>query len=223
MANIHLRNIHVYGQNRLILDIPSAELPCKRITAVIGPNGAGKTTLLKVIAGLITQPEFQIQHHAHSISMVLSQTPLIKMSVLGNFLILRDAKPDLTIDQIDLTLRSFQLDHLKHQAATRLSTGEKQRLAIARAYLMGAELLILDEPTASLDPQSTLLIESKITELAQGGMRFLIASHDFAQVKRICDHVVFVKDGHIAECGMTTSFFSSAQTPAAQEFLSLHV
>ena len=223
MANIVLKNIHLAEQGRPILGIDQATLPCNRITAVIGPNGAGKTTLLKVIAGLIPDPAFDINTSTKNISMVLHQTPFIKMSVWGNLLLLKDALPSLSDDQMNHAMNVFSLNHLKNQPATLLSAGEKQRLAIARAYLMHPELMILDEPTASLDPNSTLFIESKIAELANSSMRFLIASHDFAQVKRISDHIIFVKNGQIIETGPTEEFFASPSTEDAQEFIALHL
>lgn len=223
MANIVLENIHLTEQGRPILQIDKVTLPCDRITAVIGPNGAGKTTLLKVIAGLINNPAFAINTSSKNISMVLHQTPFIKMSVWGNLLLLKDAIPSLSDDQMNNAMNVFSLTHLKNQPATLLSAGEKQRLAIARAYLMHPELMILDEPTASLDPNSTLFIESKITELAHSGMRFILASHDFAQVKRISDQIIFIKNGQIIEASPTKAFFESPSSEVSQEFIALHV
>ena len=222
MASIQLQNIHLRQAERLILDIESNEIPVTNITGIIGPNGAGKTILLKLIAGLIQNPKFQISCSFKDISMVLSQTPLLKMSVRGNFLMLKDTHPDLSDEKINAVLKAFLLDHVSNSPATKISTGERQRLAIARAYLIGAELLILDEPTASLDPQSTLLIESKIIDLANQGIKFLIASHDFAQVKRICDQVVFIKDGKIVEKGQTDDLFSNPKNPETKSFISFY-
>jgi tungstate transport system ATP-binding protein len=222
MASIHLQNVHLRQAERLILDIESNEIPVSNITGIIGPNGAGKTILLKLIAGLIQNPKFQISCSFKDISMVLSQTPLLKMSVRGNFLMLKDTHPDLSDEKINAVLKAFLLDHVSDSPATKISTGERQRLAIARAYLIGAELLILDEPTASLDPQSTLLIESKIIDLANQGIKFLIASHDFAQVKRICNQVVFIKDGKIIEKGHTQDFFSNPKHPETKSFISFY-
>jgi len=222
MASIQLQNIHLRQAERLILDIESNEIPVNNITGIIGPNGAGKTILLKLIAGLIQNPKFQISCSFKDISMVLSQTPLLKMSVRGNFLMLKDTHPDLSDEKINAVLKAFLLDHVANSPATKISTGERQRLAIARAYLIGAELLILDEPTASLDPQSTLLIESKIIDLANQGIKFLIASHDFAQVKRICDQVVFIKDGKIVEKGQTDDLFSNPKNSETKSFISFY-
>ena len=222
MASIQLQNIHLRQAERLILDIESNEIPVNNITGIIGPNGAGKTILLKLIAGLIQNPKFQISCSFKDISMVLSQTPLLKMSVRGNFLMLKDTHPDLSDEKINAVLKAFLLDHVSNSPATKISTGERQRLAIARAYLIGAELLILDEPTASLDPQSTLLIESKIIDLANQGIKFLIASHDFAQVKRICDQVVFIKDGKIVEKGQTDDLFSNPKNSETKSFISFY-
>jgi tungstate transport system ATP-binding protein len=222
MASIQLQNIHLRQAERHILDIESNEIPVNNITGIIGPNGAGKTILLKLIAGLIQNPKFQISCSFKDISMVLSQTPLLKMSVRGNFLMLKDTHPDLSDEKINAVLKAFLLDHVANSPATKISTGERQRLAIARAYLIGAELLILDEPTASLDPQSTLLIESKIIDLANQGIKFLIASHDFAQVKRICDQVVFIKDGKIVEKGHSHDLFSDPKNSETKSFISFY-
>jgi tungstate transport system ATP-binding protein len=219
MANIALHQIQLEKQNRLILNITHQEIVCNSITGIIGPNGAGKTMLLKVIAGLIQNPELQFSLDIKNICMVLSHTPLLKMRVWDHFLMLKDIQPDLAEEKLHQVLKDFLLDHLMYNPATKISTGERQRLAIARAYLMGAELLILDEPTASLDPQSTQLIESKIKELAQQGIKFLIASHDFAQVKRICDEVVFINDGAIIESGPTAELFSRPQQDQTAAFI----
>ena len=142
MASIQLQNIHLRQAERLILDIESNEIPVNNITGIIGPNGAGKTILLKLIAGLIQNPKFQISCSFKDISMVLSQTPLLKMSVRGNFLMLKDTHPDLSDEKINAVLKAFLLDHVANSPATKISTGERQRLAIARAYLIGAELLL---------------------------------------------------------------------------------
>jgi tungstate transport system ATP-binding protein len=223
MADITLRNIRVVHNQRAILNISNQKIHCHSITGVIGANGSGKTTLLKVIAGLIHQPNFDLVNPYKEIFMVLHQTPLIKMSVYHNLRLLKDVYPSLTNDRIEQVMQEFQLDHLNQQPATKLSAGEKQRLALARACLMDAKLVLLDEPTASLDPASTLLIESKIVELSNTGINFLIASHDFAQVKRVCHDVVFIADGQIQEQSPTKLFFTSPQTPAAQHFIARHI
>ena len=222
MANIYLQNIQLRLQERLILDIKNKEVPCHSITGIIGPNGAGKTILLKIIAGLITDTNFRITSNFRDISMVLSHTPVLKMTVLGNFQILKDTRPDISDNDIKDVLKTFLLDHVANTPATKISTGERQRLAIARAYLIGADLLILDEPTASLDPQSTRLIETKIVELSNQGIKFLIASHDFSQVKRICDQVILIKDGQVIESGETQDFFSNPKSSQTQEFISFY-
>jgi tungstate transport system ATP-binding protein len=223
MADITLTNIQIVHNHRAILNISNKKIQCQSITGVIGANGSGKSTLLKVIAGLIHQSNFELLNPYKDLVMVLHQTPMIKMSVYQNLRLLKDVCPQLTNDRIEQVIKEFHLDHLINQPATKLSAGEKQRLALARAYLMGAKLLLLDEPTASLDPASTLLIESKILELAKTGIHFLMASHDFAQVKRLCHDVVFIADGQIQEQSSTNLFFSSPQTTAAKNFIALHL
>ncbi len=223
MADITLKNIRVVYNHRQILNITNQHIQCESITGIIGANGSGKTTLLKVIAGLIQQKDFDIDHPYDDLVMVLHQTPMIKMSVYDNLFLLKNVYPSLTPQRIQELMDEFHLSHLSSQPATKLSAGEKQRLALARACLMDAKLVLLDEPTASLDPASTLFIESKIVDFTKKGVHFLMASHDFAQVKRLCHNVVFIADGQIQEQSPTNLFFSSPQTSAAKNFIALHL
>jgi len=223
MANLVLNHIQVLNNERHILDIANQNIQCHSITGVIGANGSGKTTLLKVIAGLIQDPQFNLSIPYDDVVMVLHQTPMIKMSVYHHLQLLKDVYPDLKNDQINQVIEEYHLHHLRDQPATKLSAGEKQRLALARAHLMGAKLWLLDEPTASLDPSSTQLIESKIVELTKQGIHFIVASHDLAQVKRLCDQVVYMDQGKIQEHRPTNLFFQNPQTLLAQEFIKFHL
>jgi tungstate transport system ATP-binding protein len=222
MADIKIHHLRLQMDNRLILDIVDQTIPCHSITGIIGPNGAGKTSLLQSIVGIIPEAKADLSIVDGPPVMVLHHTPFIRMSVIDNLRLLKNTYPGVTESRIAKVIQDFDLSVLANQAATKLSAGEKQRVSLARAYLTDAKLLFLDEPTSSLDPNVTLMIESKIKELNQFGIRFVIISHDFAQIKRICKDVVFVQDGKILETGSTMEFFRSPKTTQAKSFLDFY-
>jgi tungstate transport system ATP-binding protein len=222
MADIVIHHLHLNIMGKEILNISNQKIPCNTITGIIGHNGSGKTSLLKTLAGLFPASQANITLPYQSMVMVLHHTPFIRMSVIDNLRLLKKTYPMITEDKISKVIEHFALGDLQQQPATKLSAGEKQRLSIARAYLIDAELICLDEPTSNLDPKSTLMIEEKIKELNQQGIGFIICSHDFAQVKRLCTDVVLMDNGHIVEMGPTAEFFQHPQTLQAKLFLDFH-
>jgi tungstate transport system ATP-binding protein len=222
MANVQIHQLHYKSDEHTILDVTNQELPCRSMTGIIGHNGSGKTTLLKALAGLIPEAKCSAEIPDDPMVMVLHHTPFIRMSVVNNLRLLKSTYPLITEEKIAQVIHHFDLQHLANRPATKLSAGEKQRLSLARAYLTDAKLLLLDEPTSSLDPNTTLKIESHIKELHQLGIRFFIISHDFAQVKRLCEDVVLMQDGKIIEVGPTKTFFSSPKTSEAKLFLNFY-
>jgi tungstate transport system ATP-binding protein len=111
------------------------------------------------------------------------------------------------------------LEHLADRPARLLSGGEQQRVALARAWALEPELLILDEPTASLDPASTREVERIIGEIAAGGTRILMTTHNLGQARRVAEDIVFIDRGRIVEQTAVAQFFNLPQTEAAQRFL----
>jgi tungstate transport system ATP-binding protein len=111
------------------------------------------------------------------------------------------------------------LEHLAARPARLLSGGEQQRVALARAWALEPELLILDEPTASLDPASSREVERIIGEIAAAGARILMTTHNLGQAKRLAEDIVFIDRGRIVEQTAVAQFFTLPQTEAAQRFL----
>jgi len=111
------------------------------------------------------------------------------------------------------------LEHLATRPARLLSGGEQQRVALARAWALEPELLILDEPTASLDPASSREVERIIGEIAATGARILMTTHNLGQAKRLAEDIVFIDRGRIVEQTAVAQFFTLPQTEAAQRFL----
>ena len=209
------------GGTRIIKDV-SLSLAAQR-SVVLGPNGAGKSTLLRLIHGLLhpsggglgwPQPLSQ--------AMVFQRPVMLRTTVLANVeygLKLKGHAADERRRRATESLVRVGLGHLAKRPARLLSGGEQQRVALARAWALEPELLILDEPTASLDPASTREVERIINEIAASGTRILMTTHNLGQARRIAEEIIFIDHGHIAEQTPVGQFFGSPQTEAAQRFL----
>ena len=219
LQEVALRNIRIARDNRVILDIPHADIPLNGISACIGPNGAGKTTFLKLLHGLILPNEDGIVRYSDPVNsaLVLHYTPMIKATVRSNLGI--GISNTLHPSEFDAVLCEIGLEHLQNQPAHQLSAGEKQKLCLGRARLQRPNLLILDEPTANLDPNTTEQVEQMIRDFAASGCHVIISSHQLAQVQRLADHIIFIDGGQIKEKGACAPFFNQPQTKAALHFL----
>lgn len=217
---IELKGITVVREGRTILNIPHALIPTDRITACIGPNGAGKTTLLKLLAGLIQPNTGTIEFSFGSkTALVLHHTPMIKASARANLSLIREVDASITDREIDLALKQVGLSELAQNPAHKLSAGERQKLCLARAILQKPNLVLLDEPTANLDPNATEQVEEMICQFNQTGADLLFSSHQLAQVQRLAEYIVFIDQGEIKEKGPVGPFFLSPQTAAAKRYL----
>jgi tungstate transport system ATP-binding protein len=218
---IELKDVIVKSDGRIILDIPHAVIPADRICAFIGPNGAGKTTLLKLLDGLLKPDSGSITHSNGTIksSLVLHHTPMIKASARVNIAMVRDADSSISSAQIDVVMEQIGLSHLANSPAHKLSAGERQKLCLGRAILQQPGLVLLDEPTANLDPNTTEQVEEIIRQFKLQGSDVIFTSHQLAQVQRLAEFVVFIDQGEIKEKGPVGPFFSNPQTQAAQHYL----
>ena len=185
------------------------------VTVILGANGAGKSQLLHSVHGL-TQPSSGQIHATADQAMVFQETLVLNRSVADN---LKFARPGARDSQIQSNLKQVQLSHLADRPAPLLSLGEKQRLAMARALIMQPKLLLLDEPSASLDPQSSQVLESIITELS--GVQIILVTHSLAQAKRLADEVVFMHQGRLLEQTSAAQFFDRPTTREAQGYVAL--
>ena len=219
---VEFDHILVKDRDKVILNIPHAILHLDQMTAVIGPNGAGKTTLLKLLHGLI-EPDrgsLRFSDSALSKALVLHHTAMIKASARTNLALVRDTDSKISDADIEQALGRAGLQHLADMPAQKLSAGERQRLCLARALLQSPSLILLDEPTANLDPQATEQVEMMMQEYQQDALQVIFSSHQLAQVKRLAGQVVFIAEGQIQEIGKTAEFFLNPKTPAAERFLS---
>jgi tungstate transport system ATP-binding protein len=217
---IELKDIIVKSNGRTILNIPHAIIPADRITACIGPNGAGKTTFLKLLDGLITPDSGTVSYSFKTkTALVLHHTPMIKASAATNLGMARDADKSITNADIDRVMGQVGLSKLGDSPAHKLSAGERQKLCLGRAILQKPNLVLLDEPTANLDPSATEQVEELIRQFAHQGSKVIFSSHQLAQVQRLAEHIIFIDQGEIKEKGPVGPFFENPQTPAAKRYL----
>ena len=217
---IELKDITVKSNGRTILNIPHAIIPADRITACIGPNGAGKTTFLKLLDGLIKPDTGTVTYSFKTrISLVLHHTPMIKASALANLGIVCDADSSISKSDLVEVMEQVGLSKLASSPAHKLSAGERQKLCLGRAILQRPNLVLLDEPTANLDPNTTEQVEGLIRKFKQQGVDVIFSSHQLAQVQRLAQHIIFIDQGEIKEKGPVDPFFTDPQTQAAKRYL----
>jgi tungstate transport system ATP-binding protein len=217
---IELRNITVKSNGRVILNIQHAIIPADRITACVGPNGAGKTTFLKLLDGLIKPDTGTLSYSfANKTALVLHHTPMIKASTTTNISMVRDADSKINAAEIQQVIERVGLEKLASVPAHKLSAGERQKLCLARAILQKPNLVLLDEPTANLDPNTTEQVEEIIRQFDAQDTDVIFSSHQLAQVQRLAQYIIFIDHGEIKEKGPVGPFFSNPQTQAAKSYL----
>jgi tungstate transport system ATP-binding protein len=206
---------------RIVEDV-SLALGARR-TVVLGPNGAGKSTLLRLIHGLLDPSAGSFNWPRPLTQVMVFQRPvMLRTTALANVmygLTLKGLPPADCARRASAALERVGLPHLARRPARLLSGGEQQRVALARAWALEPELLILDEPTASLDPASTREVERIVNDIAATGARILMTTHNLGQARRMADEIVFIDRGRVAEQTEVAQFFSLPRTEAAQRFL----
>ncbi|MFN3869461.1 MAG: ATP-binding cassette domain-containing protein [Hyphomicrobiaceae bacterium] len=215
---------------RLVDGIDLVLLAEPSITVLLGPNGAGKSLLLHMLTGLL-QPDAgtvtwngQVPSPVASkrIAVVFQKPVLLRRSVLANvqFALAATGCPRRrTESEAMAALDAAGLGELAAQPALSLSGGEQQRLALARALACRPELLVLDEPTASLDPSSTLQIERLVSHAADAGMSVLLVTHDIAQARRLARTILFMDRGRIVEQSNAAAFFEKPAHARARAYV----
>jgi len=195
-------------------------------TALIGPNGAGKTTLIRLAASLTAPTSGHVtwggkpETDGRRIAVVFQRPVMLRRSAAANvaYGLPRCSARERRLRTSELLLQ-VGLAHLAERPARRLSGGEQQRLALARALAREPEVLLLDEPTASLDPASTKTVEDVLRAVAGSGVKIVIATQNLGQARRLAGDVVFMLRGGVHERADTNQFFNAPQTAAASAFL----
>jgi tungstate transport system ATP-binding protein len=197
-------------------------------TLIVGPNGAGKTTLLRLCMGLDAPSTGSVTWGGRADGKpvrraILFQRPvMLRRSTAANvaYALAQAGMPHkLRARRVDALLERVGLSDLAQRPARRLSGGEQQRLALARALARDPEILLLDEPTANLDPAATRGVEEIVLMAARSGIKIVMASHDLGQVRRLAGEVIFLVRGALCEQGDAEDFLDHPATPEAAAFL----
>lgn len=211
-----------------ILDRISLTITGGAPTVLVGPNGAGKTTLLRAAMGLLAPTSGRITWGGRSDAppdrraIVFQRPVMLRRSVEANidYALAAANSPRATREERtrDL-LAAVGLTHLAQRPARKLSGGEQQRLSLARALARAPSLLLLDEPTASLDPYATKLIEDVIRDFSQIGVKIVMSTHDLHQARRLAGDIVFLHRGRVIEHSPAAEFFDQPQSDDARRFI----
>jgi tungstate transport system ATP-binding protein len=216
------------GGKQLLEDI-NFTLQAGPCSVVLGPNGAGKTLILRLCHGLLQPSGGSIEwcgpgamHANRELAMVFQRPLLLRRSVAANVdypLRLRGIPRRERTSRSERVLAATGLDVLADRGARSLSVGEQQRLALARAWALRPQVLLLDEPAASLDPTASRALESAIRAIREDGTKIVMTTHDMAQARRMANEVLFLHRGRLLEQTPAVKFFESPASAEAQAFL----
>ncbi|WP_315765612.1 MULTISPECIES: energy-coupling factor ABC transporter ATP-binding protein [unclassified Bradyrhizobium] len=197
-------------------------------TMIVGPNGSGKTSLLRLCMGLARASEGRMTWGGREESaparraFVFQRPVMLRRSAAANVDyalahagVARAERPARIAELLD----RVGLSELSERPARRLSGGEQQRLALARALAREPEILFLDEPTASLDPAATRAVEDVVLRAAQSGIKVVMSTHDLGQVRRLAGDVIFLVRGALRERSLVIDFLDNPATPDAAAFI----
>ena len=210
-----------------ILDGVALRIEAGAPTVLIGPNGSGKTTLLRVAMGLAKPTAGTVTWAGRAEvppnrrGFVFQRPVMLRRSAAGNvryaLATAGVARADRAARAADLLQRVGLADRAE-RPARRLSGGEQQRLAVARALARDPTVLFLDEPTASLDPAASKAIEDLIGAIASSGVKVVLATHDLGVARRIAGDIVLLHRGRVVEAAPAAAYFTAPKTDQARRF-----
>ena len=196
-----------YGSKR-VLDLEEVTIEKGTRTAIIGPNGAGKSTLLNIVSRIDSASEGEVVYESEDprlVTQVFQQPYMLRTSVERNIqypLRLRNWPEDRMKRRSNELMEELGLLDLRNQKAWKLSGGETQKVALARALSFQPSLLLLDEPTANIDPATTAEIEEMLLKInREEGTTILFVTHNLAQARRVCNRLLFLDKGRLVESG----------------------
>jgi tungstate transport system ATP-binding protein len=225
--------IHRYG-GRPVLQVDGLEIRSGEVHCLLGPTGAGKSTLLRLLAGLETPaagrilfgdggravPDLPLEVRRR-ITLVFQRPLLLTGTVRANVaygLWLRGRGRHAPV--VEAMLDRLKLTGLAGRSARTLSGGETQLVALARALVLEPDVLLLDEPTANLDPARVALVEEVVGKARrQGGITVVWATHNLFQARRVAGRVALLLDGRLVEAAATEEFFNNPRDPRTAAFV----
>ena len=227
---LELRHLSLETGGRRLIDRIDLKVQDRGITVILGPNGAGKSLLLRLMHGLIEPSEgFILWGNApmddeirRRQAMVFQKPVLLRRSAAANVAYALGLRGIARSERATQALQALELAGLEHHAFTParvLSGGEQQRLCLARALSLDPEDLFLDEPTASLDPASTLVIERLLIDAKHRGIKVIVVTHDVGQARRLAHDIIFMHHGRLIEHQSARRFFERPVSDTARAFI----
>ena len=223
---LEIKNLNYSIGSKEILYNLNIKIISDKITIIMGPNGAGKSIFLKILNGIIRPTSGKILWNEKiDESLVLNRQALVFQKPI---LLRRSVEANLDFFDKLINLNNYDKNQLlkivdlldkKNQPARLLSLGEQQRLSLIRALLLRPRLIMLDEPTANLDPASTKIIEDIIISLKEFGIKIIFVTHNILQAKRLADEVIFFDRGNLIEHLNAKEFFSTSKSLKVNNYL----
>jgi len=220
-----LKGVTKIFENKTVLDDINLQIRQGETLALLGPNGSGKTTLLKILAFIENPSSGEVKFQGETVdfkntekmrmqsTLVFQRTILFSASVYNNIaygLRVRKVPKNVCDEEVRNALKLVKLEGFEKRPARKLSGGEQQRVAIARALVLKTALLLLDEPTANLDPKNAAMLEEIIATINRKMKTTIVmATHNMFQAKTLPDRIALMTDGRITEVGTPTEIFGT--------------
>jgi len=236
---VSIKDVHKsFGELEVLkgvsLDVMKGEVIC-----IIGPSGSGKSTLIRCINALndiqggtitvrgisLTDPDLDTLALRRRVGMVFQQYNLfphktaLENIMMAPLLVLKEDKDEVEARAREL-VKKVRLEGKEDSYPGELSGGQQQRVAIARSLAMNPDVMLFDEVTAALDPETVKEVLVTIKDLAQEGMTCILVTHEMGFAREVADHIYFTDNGVIVEHGPPKSVFNKAKDPRTKEFLS---
>jgi tungstate transport system ATP-binding protein len=229
--SFRLENVEKNYHALKALDAVTLNAEGGKTIVLLGVNGAGKTTLLRIIAGLEQPDKGNIIFNGQNMTaqelrkiatMVFQKTVMFNRNVYDNLafgLKIRGTPEPEIAAKVTEALHSVGLSSFEKRRGKKTSGGEQQRISLARAFLLDPRILLLDEPTANLDPNSARIIEKAITNRKSSDRIIIMATHNLGQAKRLADIVMHVHEGKIIETASPKDLFDNPQHELTRKFI----
>ena len=236
---VSLENVHKSFGTLEVLKGISFDVMKGEVICIIGPSGSGKSTLIRCINALnsinsgsikvrgleVNDPDLNKLELRKNVGMVFQQYNLfphktaIENIMMAPMLVLKESK-DEVLSKARSLIRKVRLEDKENTYPGELSGGQQQRVAIARSLAMNPDVMLFDEVTAALDPETVKEVLVTIKELASEGMTCILVTHEMGFARELADHIYFTDRGIIVEHGPPATFFQEAKDPRTKEFLS---
>lgn len=205
-------------EDRCVLDFPGMEVQPGKIYAIIGANGSGKSTFAKILAGILPADSKGKLLESDAIGYMSQKNYAFRMTTKDNILL--NGKDE---NRARSLMDALQIRHLESKRADRLSGGETARMALARLMMKSYDLVILDEPTAAMDMETTLLSEKLIADyVKETGCALILVTHSLQQARRIADEVWYFHKGKLLESGLKEQVLYNPEQQETREFLEFY-